>query len=92
MAILFFRYRDRLLFRRNAFRFLRPAPKVIVQARSLMNQNILVRWESLNYHSILNIRPQSFVELSHLSTLIPMDPRRILRESGQILGYRGVLL
>jgi hypothetical protein len=37
VAILFFRYRDRLSFWRNAFRFLRPTPEIIVQARSLMN-------------------------------------------------------
>jgi hypothetical protein len=92
MAILFFGYRNRLLFWRNAFRFLRFAPEIIVQARSLINQNIPVRWKSLNCHSILNIRPQSLIELSHFGTLILIDPGRILREPGQILGYRGVLL
>jgi hypothetical protein len=82
MTILFFLCRNRLPFWRNAFRFLRPTPEIIVQARSLINQSIPIRWESLNYYSILNIRPQSLIELSYLSTLILVDPKRILREPG----------
>jgi hypothetical protein len=56
VTILFFRYRDRLLFWRNAFRFLRPTPEIIVQARSLMNQDILIRREALNSYGVFNIR------------------------------------
>jgi hypothetical protein len=80
MAILFFRYRDRLLFWRDVFCFLRSAPEIIIQAYSLINQGILIRWEALNSYSVFNIRSQSLIELSYLSPFILIDPRRILRE------------
>jgi hypothetical protein len=57
MAILFLKYRNRLPLWRHAFRFLRPAPEIIVQARSLVNQSILIRREALNNYGVLNIRP-----------------------------------
>jgi hypothetical protein len=57
IAILFLRCRDRLLLWRHAFRFLRPAPEIVVQARSLVNQSILIRREALNNYGVLNIRP-----------------------------------
>jgi hypothetical protein len=57
MAILFLRCRDRFPLWRNAFRFLYPAPEIIVQARSLINQGILIRREALNSYGVLNIRP-----------------------------------
>jgi hypothetical protein len=37
MAILLFRCRDRLLFWRNAFCFLRSTPEIVIQACSLIN-------------------------------------------------------
>jgi hypothetical protein len=80
VAILFFEYRDRFPLWRDTFRFLRSAPEIVVQAYSLTNQDILIRREALNSHGVLNIRPQSFIELSHLSTFIPVDPERVLRE------------
>jgi hypothetical protein len=56
MAILFLRGGDRLLFWRDALGLLRSAPEIIVQAYSLINQNILVRREALNSYSVFNIR------------------------------------
>jgi hypothetical protein len=75
MAILFFGCRDRLLFWRDAFCFLRFTPEIIIQAYSLINQGILIRREALNSYGVLNIRPQFFVELSYLSAFVLVDPR-----------------
>jgi hypothetical protein len=73
MAILFFGYRDWLPFWRDAFRFLRPAPEIIIQACSLINQGILVRRKALNSYNIFNIRSQSFIELGHFGAFILLD-------------------
>jgi hypothetical protein len=56
IIILFLKCRDRLLFWRNVFRFLRPAPEIIIQACSLINQGVLVRREALNSYGVFNIR------------------------------------
>jgi hypothetical protein len=74
VAILFFRCRDRFLLWRDAFRFLRPAPEIIIQAYSLINQGVLVRREALNSHGVFDVRPQSLIELSYLGAFILMDP------------------
>jgi hypothetical protein len=74
MAILLFRYRNRLLLWRNAFYFLRSTPEIIIQAYSLMNQGILIGGKPLNRHHIFNIRPQSLVELRYFGALILINP------------------
>jgi hypothetical protein len=91
MALLFFRGRNRLLLWRNTLRLLRPAPEVVVQARNLPYQGILICRETLNSYGVLNIRPQSFIKLGHFGAFILLDSRRILRKPSQVLGYRGVL-
>jgi hypothetical protein len=84
-------YRDMFLFRYDPFYFLYTAFEVIVQARGLLNQLILIKWEPLNSHGIFDIRSQILIELDHLGAFIPVYPRSVLGEPDKIFGYRCLL-
>jgi hypothetical protein len=80
MAFLLLGCGDIFSLRRHALGFLRPASEIIIQARSLINQNILVCRESLNNYGVLNIRTQPFIELSHFSPFVLIYSGRVLRK------------
>jgi hypothetical protein len=80
MAVLFLWGGDVLPLRCHPLRFLGATSKVIIQARGLINQRILVGWKPLNGHRILNIRSQALIELGHFGALVLIDPGGVLRK------------
>jgi hypothetical protein len=71
--------------------FLDPTSEIIVEASGGLDEVIYCLGEFLNSHSILNVGLQSFIELCHLSALVPGHSGRVLREAREIFGDGALL-